>query len=459
MNIHFSKRLEKTLLIGMDVSILYFGYFLAAYFYQQLTGFEPNSNHTFLLTTLCILTFYLFDLYSDWKRKSSSNLLFTIFLGMMVFTFSTWMFTFFLPHVVDANVLLTASFLQFFLIVTARISLWNFNKVRYGKKNVLVVSKSNMDGQKVAEKFRHHHKGWFQVLEIVTTQNKGSIKKYLSQIDVVVISPEVPRSMQASVTNLCMRHGKEVLIVPEMFEFVLMDAQMQQVDDMMVFSIPSTKINGIHKFFKRSMDIVISISMLLFFSPILLTLYLLIPFTSKGPAFFIQERIGKDGTPFRIVKFRSMIENAEKITGPVLALEKDPRITPLGRKIRALRLDELPQLLNVLKGEMSLIGPRPERSFFINQFKKEVPEYVERFTVKPGITGLAQVNAYYSTTVEDKLRYDLMYVRNSSIILDMKILLQTIRVVLQRKQAMGVTVKAGVERKSSYSGITIAKHN
>ncbi|WP_223701138.1 sugar transferase [Sutcliffiella deserti] len=455
MSTHISKRVEKTLLIGLDVTLLYFGYFLTAWFFHQLTSFEANYNYIFMLTTLCIITFYLFDLYSDWKRKSSSNLLFTIFLAMIVFTFSTWMFTFFFSTFGEAGVLLTASFLQFFLIVLARISLWNFSKLKYGKQNVLVVSKSSIDGQKVAEKFRHHHQGWFQVMDIITIHNKASIKKYLGQIDVVVISPEVPRNIQTSITNLCVGHGKEVMIIPEMFEFVMRDAQMQQVDDMMVFSIPSTKMNGIYQFFKRSMDIVFSISLLLLLSPILLGLYFLIPATSKGPAFFRQERIGKDGKPFYILKFRSMIENAEKITGPVLALEKDPRITPLGRRIRALRLDELPQLLNVLKGEMSLIGPRPERSYFIKQFKKEVPEYVERFTVKPGITGLAQVNAYYSTTVEDKLRYDLMYVRNCSIILDLKILLQTIRVVLQQKQAMGVTV----EPEASYSGITIAKHN
>jgi lipopolysaccharide/colanic/teichoic acid biosynthesis glycosyltransferase len=133
-----------------------------------------------------------------------------------------------------------------------------------------------------------------------------------------------------------------------------------------------------------------------------------------------------------------MVNDAEKKTGPVLAADKDPRITPIGHFIRATRIDELPQLINVLKGDMSLVGPRPEREFFIRQFEKDMPNYKYRMTVKPGITGLAQVMANYSTTVEDKLRFDLMYIRNYSFANDIKILLQTIRVVLQREQAKGV---------------------
>lgn len=169
-----------------------------------------------------------------------------------------------------------------------------------------------------------------------------------------------------------------------------------------------------------------------------LVLLIIIPLTSSGPAIYKQERIGLNGKPYWIYKFRSMIQDAEKITGPVLAENNDSRITAIGKFIRAIRLDELPQLLNVLKGEMSLIGPRPEREFFISQYMETLPYYSYRLSVKPGITGLAQVLAYYSTTAEDKLRFDLLYVRNYSFSMDMKILFQTLQVVLQRDRAQGL---------------------
>jgi exopolysaccharide biosynthesis polyprenyl glycosylphosphotransferase len=189
---------------------------------------------------------------------------------------------------------------------------------------------------------------------------------------------------------------------------------------------------------KRVSDVIVSAAMLILSTPIIIALFTLIPLTSKGPAIFKQERIGQGGKPYLLYKFRSMVQDAEIQTGPVLASDKDPRITKLGSFMRATRLDEIPQLFNVLKGDMSLIGPRPEREFFIMKFEQDIPDYKYRLRVKPGITGLAQVLANYTTSVEDKLRYDLMYVRNYSFMLDLKIFLQTIRVVLQRDQAQGL---------------------
>jgi exopolysaccharide biosynthesis polyprenyl glycosylphosphotransferase len=205
-----------------------------------------------------------------------------------------------------------------------------------------------------------------------------------------------------------------------------------------VLSVQPPKLNSSQLLVKRFVDIIISVTSLILFSPIIICLYFLIPITSHGPALFRQERLGKDSKPYNILKFRSMVMDAEKTTGPVLASVKDPRITALGRFIRATRLDELPQLINVLKGEMSLVGPRPERPFFCEQFQALIPHYTHRLAVKPGITGLAQVMAKYTTSVEYKLSFDVMYVRNYSLAMDVKILFQTIRVVLQREQADGV---------------------
>ena len=160
---------------------------------------------------------------------------------------------------------------------------------------------------------------------------------------------------------------------------------------------------------------------------------LLIKFDSKGPFIFSQERVGQNNKLYKIHKFRSMVANAEEKSGPVWAKDHDERVTRVGHVIRKLRIDELPQLWNVLKGEMSFVGPRPERKFFVDQLEKKIPFYPERFAIKPGITGWAQVCYPYGSTVEDaiqKLNYDLFYIKNLSIFMDVMIVLKTFKIVI-----------------------------
>lgn len=156
---------------------------------------------------------------------------------------------------------------------------------------------------------------------------------------------------------------------------------------------------------------------------------------SAGPVFYTQERVGRNGKAFRLYKFRTMVQDAEKSTGPVLATANDNRITRLGRFLRASRLDELPQLINVLKGEMSLVGPRPERQHFVDQFSQAIPHYIYRTHVKAGITGLAQVSGRYSTTPQDKLRFDLLYAKTYSPLSDLRIMFQTLKVIFMKDKS------------------------
>jgi len=189
---------------------------------------------------------------------------------------------------------------------------------------------------------------------------------------------------------------------------------------------------------KRLMDVTVSALVLVLGAPAWLATAAAIRLTSPGPAIYRQERIGRNGRPFIMMKFRSMYIDAEKHSGPQWATENDPRITKVGRLIRKTRLDEIPQFINVLRGEMSLVGPRPERAFFIEMLKKEIPWYVRRIKMKPGITGWAQVKHKYDETIEDvkqKVLYDLYYFENMSLVLDIKILARTFLVVFTGKGA------------------------
>lgn len=192
------------------------------------------------------------------------------------------------------------------------------------------------------------------------------------------------------------------------------------------------KGTALYKRIKRAIDIIFSVIGFIIFSPLFLIIPLAIKLDSRGPVFYRQERVGEDGITFELLKFRSMRVDAEK-DGPVWAMEKDPRITRVGKVIRKLRFDEIPQIVNVLRGEMSFVGPRPERPFFAEKLKREIPFYYHRHAIKPGITGWAQLYYPYGASKEDaleKLKYDLYYIKNMSPFLDLTIILETIKVVL-----------------------------
>lgn len=221
-----------------------------------------------------------------------------------------------------------------------------------------------------------------------------------------------------------------VRVVPTLYESLICPLKLKTYRDIaLVPLIPNA--GAFRERTKRLFDLVVTTLLMILSLPLWILASLLIRLTSKGPVIFSQERIGKDGKSFRVFKFRTMMHNAEADTGPVLSAGKeDARLTRVGRWLRAFRIDELPQLWNVLKGEMSLVGPRPERSEFVAVYENEIPAYALRHKVKPGITGLAQVHGGYHTDARDKLRYDLIYVSNQSLALDLSILLKTVMVVL-----------------------------
>ncbi|WP_394863807.1 exopolysaccharide biosynthesis polyprenyl glycosylphosphotransferase [Paraclostridium bifermentans] len=190
------------------------------------------------------------------------------------------------------------------------------------------------------------------------------------------------------------------------------------------------KGNKIYNFIKRSFDIISSLIGLIIAKPIIIIFGILVKIEDKGPILYKQERLGKNGKSFYIYKIRSMKIDAEKHCGIQWAQKNDPRITKIGRFIRKTRIDEIPQLANVLIGQMSIIGPRPERPELTYKFDKEIPGFINRLVVKPGLTGLAQVNGGYEMTPEEKLKWDIDYINNTSLSIDVKILIKTVRVII-----------------------------
>ncbi len=255
-----------------------------------------------------------------------------------------------------------------------------------------------------------------------------------------VIICDVPARMRNDILKYCYQHNKGIYIVPKISDIIVRSASEITYFDSPILHAYSEGLSIEQRAVKRTFDIVSSLLALIIFSPIFLVIALAIKLYDGGPVFYKQARATRNMRVFEILKFRSMIVDAEK-DGPKPATENDSRITPVGKVIRALRVDELPQLINILKGDMSVVGPRPERVEHVEKYSKEIEEFPYRYKVRGGLTGYAQVFGKYNTSPYNKLKMDLMYIQNYSLALDIKLIIMTIKILFKKESTEGFKEK------------------
>lgn len=262
----------------------------------------------------------------------------------------------------------------------------------------------------------------------------------IDRFDSIIIC-DVPARLRNDLLKHCYQQNKNIYLIPKISDIIVRSASDITYFDSPIMKCSSTGLTIEQRAVKRFLDVFISSIALVFSSPIFLIVAICIKLYDGGPVFYRQRRCTMNLKPFDILKFRSMVVDAEK-DGPQPAVDNDKRITPIGKVIRSLRIDELPQLINIIKGDMSIVGPRPERVEHVEKYSEQIPEFVCRYKVKGGLTGYAQVFGKYNTSAYNKLKMDLMYIQNYSLALDFKLILMTVKILFKKESTEGFKVKS-----------------
>jgi Undecaprenyl-phosphate glucose phosphotransferase len=324
-------------------------------------------------------------------------------------------------------------------------------KAGIGLKRILIAGAGEL-GRMVADRILQHREFGYEVVGFVDDRAGGDHIGYRGlpllgalndvteiaqreKIDHLYVAlPIEEHAKLLDLMELTSRECIDVKVVPDLLQFIALRARLEDLDGLPIINVNDVPLQGLNAWIKRGIDVVLSGLALAFLSVPFAIISALVKWSTPGPVFYAQERMGLDGKAFTVYKFRSMHQDAEQSSGPVWAPDNDPRATPVGKWLRRLDLDELPQFWNVMRGDMSIVGPRPERPFFVEQFKHRIPQYMLRHKVKAGITGWAQVNGWRgNTSLEKRIEYDLYYIENWSVTLDLKIMwLTLVRGLFQR---------------------------
>ena len=281
---------------------------------------------------------------------------------------------------------------------------------------------------------------------ISAEEGYDAIVKKIPQYDAVILN-DVAAPLRNDLLKCCYRYRVRTYVAPKLTDIMIRGAKNISLFDTPLLLVKGTGLTPAQRVGKRMMDIVLCAIAMIPAAPIMAVVALAIKLEDGGPVFFKQKRMTRNGREFDILKFRSMIVDAEKYAGAVLATDNDPRITKVGKVIRATRLDEIPQILNILKGDMSIVGPRPERKVIADEYCKDIPEFAYRLKVRGGLTGYAQIYGKYNTSAYDKLRLDLMYIENYSLMLDIKLIILTLRIIFSKESTEGIDKQEENQRK------------
>ncbi len=445
------QRFYNSIKLSADVLVL-IAAFALAYWTRFFSGLphesipELDATLSSLLLVLVIfpVTFRQSNLYTTNRSRSHIAEVFEIFKATVFATLILVGVTyFFRERYSRATILLFVGY-AFVGVSTVRVAFRVlFNELRrrgYNLKSILVVGAGEL-GQRVIETIDSHRELGFRVTGVLTrkaaklgTDVKGAkvvgmiedVEKVLdaSPVDQVIIALPIEESsaMKELMERLALR-TVDVKVVPDLYQYITLRGGLEEFGGLPIISLQGGPLEGWNLIAKRAFDLLLSITALVLALPLMLLVSLLVKLTSKGPVLFSQERMGMDGRTFQMLKFRTMKTDAQS---EAMATPDDPRRTAIGRLLRQSSLDELPQFFNVLKGEMSLVGPRPERPVYIEEFKKQIPRYHLRHLVKSGITGWAQVNGLRGqTSIQKRIEFDLYYIENWSLMLDLKILIRT----------------------------------
>ncbi len=426
------------------------------------------QEHTSTVITtwfIYILAFYICGLYEMSALQRPGRMLTTAVLAVLlgsVLTIAFFFATFSLQ--MGRGVFLGFAVFVFIAVVANRLSYAIATRRGFLTQRSLIIG-TNGEARKTIELIRKHPHHGIRVLGLIHCGNDRekvgqfiddypilgtieSLDKFVQLYDIErLILATTPDEEPILLKRLRAFRYRGIAIVDfvTLYEELAQEIPLDHINDEWLF-MASLSNSRIHiRRLKRLTDIVVSLFGLILTLPVAALTALLIKLTSRGPILYRQERLGRDSVPFTLLKFRTMIADAEGQTGPVWATDNDPRITPIGKWLRKSRIDEIPQLINVLRGEMSLVGPRPERAVFIAKLSEHIPFYEERLLVPPGITGWAQVMAPYAATIEDsrrKLQYDLYYIKHMSFFLDIFIFLKTIKTMLFGRERKKQTAAA-----------------
>lgn len=447
----------RTLLMGLDLALLV-GAWCFAYYVRFYTGFTsprgipPFTQYALVLPFILPVWFTLLrsrGLYepqrTDSPLREAGAVIGATAMGVVVLV----ALSFFVRGYYYSRIAIAVfSFASIFSIITmrwgVRVTLRRLRRKGYNLRYVLVVGAGDL-AREVIERVHAHPEAGLRVVgvlaENVAEQGRrvggvpvlgeyGGIKELLTRrrIDQVVLA--LPRDEQHHLEKVLGSLDDEfvnVRMVPDLLHVMTLRSSVEDLDGLPTINLRDTPLLGWAAVQKRVMDVALTVPVLIVLSPLLLTVALAVGLTSGWPVFYRQKRMGLDGRVFEMLKFRTMRRDAEAATGPVWTSENDPRRTRLGALLRATNIDELPQIWNVVRGDMSLVGPRPERPVFIERFRREIPGYMLRHKVKAGLTGWAQVHGWRGdTSLHERIEHDIYYIQNWSLGLDVRILLMTV---------------------------------